>query len=42
MKFDIETAKTLTIIIGVSFAFIAIAWLAMLAVLLITWFGGII
>lgn len=37
-----DTVKTLTIVAGVSFAFIAIAWLAMLAVLLITWLGGII
>ena len=31
-----ETAKTLTIIVGVGFAFIAIAWLAMLAMLMNT------
>lgn len=37
-----DTVKTLTIIIGVSFAFIAIAWLAMIAILSITWLGGII
>lgn len=37
-----DTVKTLTIIIGVSFTFIAIAWLVMLTILLITWFGGII
>lgn len=37
-----DTVKTLTIAIGVSFAFIVIAWLAMLAILLITWLGGII
>lgn len=37
-----DKVKTLTIVAGVSFAFIAIAWLAMLAVLLITWLGGII
>lgn len=37
-----DTVKTLTIIIGVSFTFIVIAWIVMLAVLLITWFGGII
>ena len=42
MKLDIETAKTLTIIIGVSFSFIAIAWIFTLAILLVTWFGGII
>ena len=37
-----DTVKTLTIVAGVSFAFIAIAWLAMIATLLITWLGGII
>ena len=37
-----DTVKTLTIIIGVSFTFIAIAWLAMLTILFATWFGGII
>lgn len=37
-----DTVKTLTIIIGVSFAFIVIAWIVMLAILLITWFGGIV
>lgn len=40
-----DTVKTLTIIIGVGFAVIVIAWLAMLAmlaILLITWLGGII
>lgn len=37
-----DTVKTLTIVAGVSFAFIVIAWLAMLAILLITWLGGII
>ena len=37
-----DMVKTLTIIVGVSFAFIAIAWIVMLVVLLITWFGGII
>lgn len=37
-----DTVKTLTIAIGISFAFIVIAWLAMLAMLLITWIGGII
>lgn len=42
MKLDLETAKTLTIVIGVSFAVIVIAWLAMIAILSITWLGGII
>ena len=37
-----DTVKTLTMIIGVGFTFIAIAWLVMLALLLITWFGGVI
>jgi hypothetical protein len=37
-----DTVKTLAIIIGISFTFIATAWLVMLAILLITWFGGII
>ena len=37
-----DTVKTLTIVAGVGFAFIVIAWLAMLATLLITWLGGII
>lgn len=42
MKLVLETAKTLTIIIGVIFTFIVISWLAMLAILSITWLGGII
>nr|DAI94904.1 MAG TPA: hypothetical protein [Caudoviricetes sp.] len=37
-----DTVKTLTIVAGVSFAFIAVAWLTMLAILSITWLGGII
>ena len=37
-----DTVKTLTIVVGVGFAFIVIAWLAMLAMLLITWIGGVI
>ena len=37
-----DTVKTLTIIIGVGFSFIAITWLVMLAILFATWFGGII
>lgn len=37
-----DTVRTLTMIIGVSFSFIVIAWLGMLAMLLITWLGGII
>lgn len=37
-----DTVKALTIVAGVSFAFIVIAWLAMLAILSITWLGGII
>lgn len=37
-----DTIKTLTMIIGISFTFITIAWIAMIVMLLITWFGGII
>lgn len=37
-----DTVKTLTIAVGVSFAVIVIAWLAMLAMLSITWLGGVI
>ena len=37
-----DTVKTLMIVAGVSFAFIAISWMAMLTILLITWIGGII
>nr|DAG13947.1 MAG TPA: hypothetical protein [Caudoviricetes sp.] len=35
-----DTVKTLTIVTGVIFTFIAIAWLAMIATLLIAWLGG--
>lgn len=37
-----DTFKIAITIIGITFTFIAIAWLAMLATLLITWLGGII
>jgi len=37
-----DTVKTLMIVAGVSFTLIAIAWLAMIAILTITWLGGII
>lgn len=37
-----DTVKTLMIVAGVSFAFIAVAWLAMIAILSIAWLGGII
>lgn len=37
-----DTVKTLMIVAVVSFAFIVIAWIAMLAMLLITWLGGVI
>lgn len=37
-----DTAKTLTIVVGVIFTLIAITWIGMLATLLITWLGGII
>ena len=42
MKLDLETAKILTIFVGVGCAVIAIAWLAMIAILSIAWLGGII
>lgn len=35
-----DTVKTLMIVAGVSFALIAITWVGMLAMLLITWLGG--
>ena len=35
-----DTVKTLMIVAGVSFAFIAVAWLAMIAILSITSIGG--
>ena len=35
-----DTVKTLMIVAGVGFAFVAISWLAMLATLLIAWLGG--
>ena len=37
-----DTFKVAIIIIGIAFAFTVIAWIAMLAILLITWLGGII
>lgn len=37
-----DTVKTLMMVVGVSFAFIAVAWLAMIAILSIAWLGGII
>ena len=37
-----ETAKTLITIIGIGFTFMAIAWLVMLGLLMLNWFGGII
>ena len=37
-----DTFKVAITIIGIAFTFIVIAWLAMLVMLLITWFGGII
>ncbi len=42
MKLNLETAKTLTIIVGVCFSVVVIAWLAMIAILSIAWLGGII
>ena len=35
-----DSVKTLMIVAGVGFAFIAISWLAMLSMLLIAWLGG--
>ena len=37
-----DTVKTLMIAAGVGFTLIAIAWVGMLATLLIAWLGGII
>lgn len=37
-----DTVKTLMIVAGVGFTLFAIAWLAMIAILTITWLGGII
>ena len=37
-----DTEKTLMIAAGVGFTLIAIAWVGMLATLLIAWLGGII
>ena len=37
-----DTVKTLMIVAGVGFTLIAITWLAMIAILSITWLGGII
>ena len=37
-----DTVKTLMIVAGVGFTFIVISWLAMIAILSITWLGGII
>lgn len=42
MKVYVLTAKTLMIVVGVGFTLIAIVWLAMIAILSITWLGGII
>ena len=35
-----DTVKTLMMIAGVGFTLIAITWIGMLVMLLITWFGG--
>ena len=35
-----DTVKTLMIAAGVGFAFIAVAWLAIIAILSIAWLGG--
>lgn len=37
-----DTVKTLTIIVGICFTLIAITWVAMIVILSIAWFGGII
>lgn len=37
-----ETVKTLTTIIGIGITFLGMAWLVVLLLLLVTWFGGII
>ena len=37
-----DTFKVAITIIGIAFAFTVIAWIAMLAMLFATWFGGII
>ena len=37
-----DSVKTLMIVAGVGFAFIAITWIGIIATLLITWIGGII
>lgn len=37
-----DTFKIAITIIGIAFTFTAIAWLTMIVMLLITWFGGII
>ena len=37
-----DTVKTLMMVAGVGFTLIAITWLAMIAILSITWLGGII
>ena len=35
-----DSVKTLMIVAGVGFAFIAISWLTMLSILIIAWIGG--
>ena len=37
-----DTFKVAIIIIGIAFMLTVIAWLAVIAILLITWIGGII
>lgn len=37
-----ETVKTLTTIIGIVITWLSVAWLIVLLLLLVTWFGGII
>ena len=37
-----DTVKTLMMVVGVGFAVVVIAWLAMIAILSIAWLGGTI
>nr|DAV26825.1 MAG TPA: hypothetical protein [Caudoviricetes sp.] len=37
-----QTVKALITIIGIGFTFTAIAWLVMLGLLMLNWFGGVI
>lgn len=37
-----DIIKTIYTIIGIGFTFMAIAWLGMLGLLMINWFGGVV